>query len=102
MFDTLLAESVAVFAIGGIGLALWQHKNPVMKLAGVLFCLFALVQALQSPSLLAVLVLALGLYAVFWIAKAVLKARKGKKCARCEHADHGHGPCANTHCSCPR
>lgn len=102
MFDNFLAEAVAVFAIAGIGLALLQHKHLVMKLAGVLFCLLALVQALQSPSLLAMLALVGGLYGVFLIVKAVLKARKGKKCLRCEHADHGHGPCANTHCTCPR
>lgn len=102
MFDSFLVEAVAVFAIAGIGLALFQHKNIVMKLAGALFCLLAVVQALQSPSLLAMLALVGGLYGAFLIVKAVLKARKGKKCARCEHADHGHGPCANTHCTCPR
>lgn len=102
MFDSLLAESVVVFALGGIGIALVNHKNYVMKLAGALFCLFALVQALQSPALLGALALAGALYVTFLTVRAVKKARKGKKCARCEHADHGHGLCANAHCNCPR
>ena len=102
MFDGFLSEAAGVVIIAGIGLAFIQHKNLVMKLVGALFCALALVQALQSPSLLAVLTLMGGLYIAFLIVKAVLKARKGKKCARCEHANHGYGPCANTHCTCPR
>lgn len=100
MFDNLIVEAVAVFAIGGIGLALLSHKNLVMKLAGILFCLLALIQALQSPTLMAALALAGGLYVIFFVIKSMMKKRKKyKKCPDCDHDAHA-GQCRNRYCRC--
>ena len=101
MFDNFIAEATTVFVVTGIGLFLSQNKNPVMKLAGGLFCLFALVVALESPSLLRSLAVAAVGYLAFLVAKNIAKKRKkARKCSDCEHDAHARGRCRNRYCDC--
>ena len=101
MFENFLGEATTVFAVAGIGLFLLQNKNPVMKLAGGLFCLFALVVALESPSPLAALAVPAVGYLAFMVAKNIAKKRKkAHKCPDCEHDAHTRGRCRNRYCDC--
>ena len=98
MLDSFAGEATAVFVTAGVGLAMKLAKSPVLKLAGWLFLLFAIVQTLDSPALLG----AVALFGFGAFVYSVWKKRKAKakKCPDCEHSTHKGSLCSNRHCTC--
>lgn len=95
---------VIVLLVGG-GLVLFNQKNVIAKFFGIILILLGAIQVLSSAAVLIVsAVIALGV-AVFFIAKAWLKAKKKAKtpaplpyCPKCGHYNHDGRSCP--YCGC--
>lgn len=99
--DTFVGQALPVLIIAALGLALWSSKGPVMKIVGLMFMAFAVLQALGSPALMIGLGIVAAAYVVYRLFRHRSESAKRRQlCSQCGHNAHMGGDCQWRYCRC--